>query len=204
VPVNDPTPIERLEELVEAAPTQSEMQDRELLDRIDFVLEDAEGAPVTREPNITINEMPAMPIAAPAANPVPPPSPPRPSANPEVTPITSTRMQTGAKPRLQVIRGERLSIEYPVYPGKNFIGRTDDKPVDIDLEDQERSDRIWSSRQHAILHYENGVLMLEDLNSLNGTFVNRVRLIPGQLRTLQANDVIQVGTVQLRVILGEG
>jgi len=29
----------------------------------------------------------------------------------------------------------------------NFIGRADEKPVDIDLEDQEPPDRVWCSRQ---------------------------------------------------------
>ncbi len=101
-----------------------------------------------------------------------------------------------------VLRGEKIDLKYPLYPGKNFLGRTDDKPVDVDLEDQEPPDRIWTSRQHAVIHYENGVLALEDLNSLNGTFVNRTRVHPGQMRTLQGNDIIQVGTVQLRLILG--
>jgi pSer/pThr/pTyr-binding forkhead associated (FHA) protein len=85
--------------------------------------------------------------------------------------------------------------------GKNYLGRTDEKPVDIDLENQEPADRIWTSRQHAVINFENGVLTVEDLNSLNGTFVNRTRVHPGQIRTLQVNDIIQVGTVQMRVII---
>jgi len=107
-----------------------------------------------------------------------------------------------AKPHLVVLRGEKLNIQYAIYPGKNYLGRTDDKPVDIDLENQEPPDRIWTSRQHAVITLENGVLTIEDLNSLNGTFVNRTRVHPGQIRTLQANDIIQLGTVQLRVLLG--
>jgi pSer/pThr/pTyr-binding forkhead associated (FHA) protein len=107
-----------------------------------------------------------------------------------------------AKPRLVVLRGEKLNVQYAIYPGKNYLGRTDDKPVDIDLENQEPPDRIWTSRQHAVITLESGVLTIEDLNSLNGTFVNRTRVHPGQIRTLQANDIIQLGTVQLRVLLG--
>jgi predicted component of type VI protein secretion system len=107
-----------------------------------------------------------------------------------------------SKPRLVVLRGEKVDMQYPIYPGKNYIGRTDEKPVDIDLENQEPVDRIWTSRQHAIITFENGALTIEDLNSLNGTFVNRTRVHPGQLRTLQVNDIIQVGTVQMRVIVG--
>jgi hypothetical protein len=107
-----------------------------------------------------------------------------------------------SKPRLVVLRGEKVDMQYPIYSGKNYIGRSDEKPVDIDLENQEPVDRIWTSRQHAIITFDNGALTIEDLNSLNGTFVNRTRVHPGQMRTLQVNDIIQVGTVQMRVIVG--
>jgi pSer/pThr/pTyr-binding forkhead associated (FHA) protein len=80
-----------------------------------------------------------------------------------------------------------------------FVGRADEKPVDIDLDDQEPPDRVWSSRQHCLITFENGELQLEDLNSANGTFVNRTRVYPGQKRGLTPNDVIQVGTVQLKL-----
>jgi hypothetical protein len=103
------------------------------------------------------------------------------------------------RPRLVVIRGERPEVRYMICEGKNFIGRTDEKPVDINLEHQEPHDRIWTSRQHAVLTLERGILKIEDLNSLNGTFVNRVRVYAGQERIIQANDVIQVGTVQLKL-----
>lgn len=111
-------------------------------------------------------------------------------------------LASDAKPRLVVLRGEKVDMQYPVYPGKNYLGRTDEKPVDIDLENQEPTDRIWTSRQHAVITFENGLLTVEDLNSLNGTFVNRTRVHPGQVRTLQVNDIVQVGTVHMRVILG--
>jgi hypothetical protein len=105
------------------------------------------------------------------------------------------------RPRLLVLRGMKVDREYPIYEGPNLIGRHDDQPVDIDLNDQEPADRIWTSRHHAVLTYENGVLMIEDLHSLNGTFVNRHQLFPGQKRTLSANDVLQIGTIQLRVTI---
>ena len=108
----------------------------------------------------------------------------------------------GGSPKLVILRGQRMDVVYPLYPGKNYLGRTDDKPVDIDLDDQEASDRIWTSRQHAVINYEDGALTIEDLNSLNGTFVNRSRVHPGQLKELRENDVIQVGTVHLKVVMG--
>jgi FHA domain len=119
----------------------------------------------------------------------PPPLPPQGAVGP-------------TSPKLVVVRGQRMDVQYPLYAGKNYLGRTDDKPVDIDLDDQEAPDRIWTSRQHAVVTFDGDKLTVEDLNSLNGTFVNRTRVHPGQVRELHENDVIQVGTVHLKVLFG--
>lgn len=108
-------------------------------------------------------------------------------------------MPASARPRLLVLRGLKMNLEYPLYPGLNYLGRADEKPVDIDLEDQEAPDRIWTSRQHAVIAWEDGRLCIEDLNSSNGTFINRKRIPAAQKVHLNADDVIQVGTVQLKV-----
>jgi uncharacterized protein (TIGR02996 family) len=109
--------------------------------------------------------------------------------------------RTNVRVHLQVQRGLRPGMLYPVWDGLNFVGRADEQPVDIDLEDQEPPDRMWSSRQHAVIAWENGALTLEDLNSANGTYVNRRRVYPGHRHALVQRDVIQIGTVQLRVLL---
>jgi hypothetical protein len=122
-------------------------------------------------------------------------SAPAPSTPPERPPSTPPR------PKLVVVRGERLGVEFKVLDGKNYIGRAGEQAVDIDLEGQEAYERTWASRQHAVVTLDDqGSLLIEDLNSLNGTFVNRARLHPGQQWVLSAGDVIQVGTVQLRVV----
>jgi len=102
---------------------------------------------------------------------------------------------------LLVLRGQKRNVEYPLYEGLNFIGRADEKPVDIDLEDQEPPDRVWCSRQHCLITFEESKLTIEDLNSANGTFVNRTRIYPGKSQPLNVNDVVQIGNVQLRVIV---
>jgi len=152
-------------------------------------------APMPAEPESPLappsEQAPAPPAAAEAA---PAPAPAAPAAPAVALPL-------GAEPRLVVLRGQKRNVEYPLYEGHNFIGRADEKPVDIDLEDQEPPDRIWSSRQHALITLENSQLSIEDLNSSNGTFVNRSRIYPGQRTPLNVNDVIQIGTVQLKVIV---
>lgn len=114
---------------------------------------------------------------------------------------TASHPAAATQPRLVVVRGLRINAEYPIYPGDNFIGRTDEKPVDIDLETQEAPDRIWCSRQHAKIVSEQNNLTIEDLGSQNGTFVNRARIYPGQVRPLNQGDVVQIGTVQMKVSL---
>jgi pSer/pThr/pTyr-binding forkhead associated (FHA) protein len=104
-----------------------------------------------------------------------------------------------AQPMLIVRRGNKIHRQYPIYEGHNFIGRIDEKPVDIDLEGQEPPDRVLASRQHAVITFEDGKLVIEDLNSTNGTFVNRTRVQPGHKRPLQAGDLVQIGAVQLQL-----
>jgi hypothetical protein len=128
----------------------------------------------------------------------PPPAPATPAAPAAAAPAG---LPPGAQPRLLVLRGQRRNVEYPIYEGLNFIGRADEKPVDIDLEDQEPPDRIWCSRQHACISLEGDQLSLEDLNSANGTYINRTKLYPGQKKSLSVNDIIQIGNVQMKVIV---
>jgi hypothetical protein len=190
-------------------------------------LMEAAVAVATAEPIAEAAPFVAMPVAAPVAEatpipvaaPVPPPEAPpvvaeaAPPAAPaaDVTPpepisIPASEPAPAAKalPRLVVLRGVKINAEYPIYTGENFIGRADEKPVDIDLEDQEPPDRVWSSRQHAVIIFDevSGAMTIEDLNSSNGTFVNRTKVYPGQKRDLHANDVIQIGTVQMKVKTG--
>lgn len=146
-----------------------------------------EVAPVAPPPPI-----PAPVLAVPVAAVPPPPAP---------APTVGGALPIGAQPRLQVLRGQKRNIEYPIYEGDNFIGRADEKPVDIDLEEQEPPDRIWCSRQHAVISLQSGVLTLEDLNSANGTYINRARIYPGQAKTLAVNDIVQIGNVQMKVII---
>jgi hypothetical protein len=105
------------------------------------------------------------------------------------------------RPKLVVMRGMKINMEYPIYEGRNTIGRFADKPVDIDLIIQESVDQIWCSRQHAVITFAKGIVVIEDLNSLNGTWVNGGRVHGGQQRQLHAGDVIQIGTVQMRFVL---
>jgi pSer/pThr/pTyr-binding forkhead associated (FHA) protein len=142
--------------------------------------------PVTPPPPVPVAAVEALADRAPA---------------PPLAPAQAVGLPQGAQPRLLVLRGQKRNVEYPLYDGLNFVGRADDKPVDIDLEDQEPPDRVWCSRQHCCISFEGSKLEIEDLNSANGTYVNRQRIYPGQKRELHVTDIVQIGNVQLRVIV---
>jgi hypothetical protein len=146
--------------------------------------------PAMAPPPVEPAPAPTASAPAPAAPTAPAPAPAAPAA---------AKLPDGAQPKLVVIRGQKINFEFPIYPDLNFIGRADEKPVDIDLEDQEPPDRVWCSRQHALITFESGTLTIEDLNSANGTYVNRARVYPGQKRQLSVNDVVQIGNVQMKV-----
>jgi hypothetical protein len=107
----------------------------------------------------------------------------------------------GAKAKLLVVRGLRPNWEYSIHEGRNILGRADQQPVDIDLQPLEPVERVWSSRQHAVITCVGDGIFIEDLNSANGTYVNRTRVPPGEKRPLQKDDVIQIGEVQFKVLL---
>lgn len=122
---------------------------------------------------------------------------PRPGAMGEARlPISRPALRFG----LEVVRGEKLGKFLPILEGRNVVGRAVTEPVDIDLTGQEPVERVWVSRKHAVIYLDARGLVLEDLNSLNGTFINRVRLAAGSQRVLAIGDVAQFGTVQLRVV----
>jgi adenylate cyclase len=76
-------------------------------------------------------------------------------------------------------------IEYVIRPGRNSIGRSSKN--DIIVTD------VSASREHANIHFDQhtNIITIHDLDSTNGTFINRNRLTtPYRLST---NDIIRIG-----------
>ncbi len=57
------------------------------------------------------------------------------------------------------------------------------------------------SRHHAAIFRRDMVMMLMDLGSANGTWLNDHRLFPQQPRVLQTNDSIRIGLIELLVTI---
>ncbi len=77
--------------------------------------------------------------------------------------------------------------EHPVRPGLTVIGRAGD----ITIEDG----RV--SRRHAQVSSEEGVVLVEDLGSTNGTKLNGEPIAQGEMRPLSAGDKISLGGYEL-------
>lgn len=106
------------------------------------------------------------------------------------------------KARMTIIRGGTLGKEFPLQDGNNLIGRWDPDSgafpeVDLEMEDPEA--RI--SRKHALIRVGEQIT-IEDIGSLNGTFVNRGRrLEPGAPVELHDGDEVIIGKTFFKLSL---
>ena len=107
------------------------------------------------------------------------------------------------KAKLSVVRGGRKGQEFPLEDGNNLIGRWDPETgsfpeVDLDADDPEAK----ISRKHALLRIEGGKITIEDIGSLNGTYVNRQpRLSPGSPVEIKSGDEVIIGKTFLKLIV---
>ncbi|MGH8679265.1 MAG: FHA domain-containing protein, partial [Burkholderiales bacterium] len=99
------------------------------------------------------------------------------------------------KAKLKIVRGGRKDQEFSLEEGNNLVGRWDPETgafPEVDLEQDDTEAKI--SRKHALVRIENGKITVEDIGSLNGTYVNRQpRLQPGSPVELKAGDEIIIG-----------
>ncbi|MGZ6228929.1 MAG: FHA domain-containing protein [Candidatus Binataceae bacterium] len=108
-----------------------------------------------------------------------------------------------ARAKLQVVRGGRKGQEFPLEVGNNLVGRWDPETgafpeVDLDQDDPEAK----ISRKHALIRFDGGKITVEDIGSLNGTYVNRQpRLMPGNPVELKTGDEIIIGKTFLKLVV---
>lgn len=90
--------------------------------------------------------------------------------------------------KLSLMFEDKLVKEVPVGGRPVSIGRSPDNDLPVD--------NLAVSNYHARVYFEAGRLVVEDLDSLNGTFVNDLRI---ERATLHDGDAIHVGKHHIKV-----
>jgi pSer/pThr/pTyr-binding forkhead associated (FHA) protein len=90
--------------------------------------------------------------------------------------------------KLSLMFENKLVKEVPIGNRPVSIGRSPDNDIPVD--------NLAVSTYHARVYYEGGRLVVEDLDSLNGTFVNDLRI---ERATLHDGDSIWIGKHSIKV-----
>ncbi len=137
------------------------------------------------------SEAPTGEIKAPEVAPAAPP--------PEAPPPAPTAAMVKAK--LTIVRGGRQGHEFALENGNNLVGRWDPETgafPEVDMEADDPEAKI--SRKHALIRIEGVKITVEDIGSLNGTYVNRQpRLAPGNPIELKSGDEVIIGKTFLKL-----
>ena len=112
----------------------------------------------------------------------------------------SEGQSAGMAAALTLTRGGTVGKVFELQAGDNLVGRWDPDSgsfPEVDMENDDPEARI--SRKHALIKFSE-TLTIEDIGSLNGTFVNRgPRLEPGSPAMLEDGDEIIIGKTFFKV-----
>lgn len=105
----------------------------------------------------------------------------------------------GDKTQLRIrVRDQNALVEVG-FENELVIGRThEDEVPDVDLSSY-NAKALGVSRQHVKLTRETATVMVQDLGSKNGTFLNGQKLMPYQPRVLRNEDELRLGRLALRI-----
>ena len=124
---------------------------------------------------------------------------PEAEAAPEAVALSDDQAAVGSA-SLTITRGGTVGKVFELQAGDNLVGRWDPDSgsfPEVDMENDDPEARI--SRKHALIKF-GAELTIEDIGSLNGTFVNRgQRLEPGSPVPLKDGDEIIVGKTFFKV-----
>jgi hypothetical protein len=87
-----------------------------------------------------------------------------------------------------------------VFKDECVLGRESDGATpDVDLNGSQGAE-LGVSRRHAKLTRQHETVMVQDLGSLNGTFLNGQKLLPYQPRVLRNGDELSLGHLAMRIV----
>lgn len=94
---------------------------------------------------------------------------------------------------------DREKIRLKVKEKGLIVGRNSkNKPVDLDTKPV-NGDRLGVSRQHILITAKNDYFYVQDLESVNSTWLNRVRLQPMLAKELYHGDILHLGECRIEV-----
>ena len=94
---------------------------------------------------------------------------------------------------LKVVTGSHAGKEIAIATDRFLIGRGDDCQL------RPKSDSI--SRKHCVIAIRDGRVLVQDLKSRNGTYVNEKRLPPDKAKVLKAGDHLRVGNLEFEMVI---
>lgn len=98
--------------------------------------------------------------------------------------------------KLKVLTGSQEGKEIAVNSDKFLVGRSDSCQL------RPKSESV--SRKHCILVIRDGRVLVQDLKSRNGTYVNDNRLPTDRAKVLEAGDKLQIGKLLFEVVIEHG
>jgi len=98
--------------------------------------------------------------------------------------------------KLKVMTGSHAGLELAVSGEKFLIGRGESCNL------RPKSESV--SRKHCILVIRDNRLLVQDLASRNGTFINEKRLPTDKAKVLQSGDTLRVGKLEFGVVIEHG
>ncbi|TWT96383.1 FHA domain-containing protein [Neorhodopirellula pilleata] len=98
--------------------------------------------------------------------------------------------------KLRVQSGSHAGKEIEVNQDTFLIGRSDSCQL------RPKSESV--SRKHCILAIKDGRVLVQDLKSRNGTFVNEKRLPPDKAKVLKDGDILRVGKLSFGLVIEHG
>lgn len=91
---------------------------------------------------------------------------------------------------LLVVKGPQVGDAFVLHPAANTIGRNEDNELMLD--------DVTVSRNHATVEFIDSKWIIKDLNSLNGTYVNRNRITEIELN---GGEELQIGKYRFAFLL---
>jgi len=127
--------------------------------------------------------------------------PPKPAPNEIIYPPTPS----GARPMKLIVESCGLEIDLPSDRKSVVLGRDDpEHNIYPDIDTSTFGGNVEGvSRRHARIILKGNQYFIEDLNSMNSTYVNKIKVAANQLFPLNDDDILALGRLSLRVRLLE-